>query len=48
MRRVGVSHHDVPCMISACIFFLHIHKKKRDILKEVLGQECEWEQKAEI
>lgn len=39
MRRVGVSHHDVPQVINACNF-LHIRKNKRDILKEVL--EWEW------
>lgn len=46
MRRVGVAHHDVPHVISACSL-LHIHKK-RDILKEILEQECEWEPEAEI
>lgn len=43
MGRVGVSHHDVLHVINACNF-LHIHKNKRDILKEVLEWECGWEQ----
>lgn len=29
MRRVGVSHHDVPHVISACSFFAHPYEQQR-------------------